>query len=246
MNRKIYIAAGFLLCILVIVTIAIITNPSLSEQQPFNKTIETSGTGTVKATPDEAHLMVAVVSEALTAQKAAEVNADNMAGVFNELKNAGITEAKTRQYSITPIYKWVEQDTLQGKERTAVVIGYRVTNLIEVVCKPEVTGKAIDASVRGGANRIDSISFQLSEQLGDTVYSEALKKAVKNADTKAEVVSEAMGIGKARIYPVKVSVDEVPAPIPVRASVPLEGVAVTPVVPSEVEVRAVVRIVYAF
>lgn len=249
MNKKIGFAAGLLLGAIIVVALAMFFSPSLSEQQAFNKTIEARGSGIVKTAPDEARVLIAVVSEALTAKDAAAMNSANMTNIFAELKEAGMTDVKTRQYSLTPIYKWVEEETLTGKEQKSVIVGYRATNLIEVVCAPEDAGTAIDAAVTGGANRIDSISFQLSEALQEQAYSDALSKAVKNARSKADVVAESMGI--ASIYPVKVTVDDYYYPITVREAisvpVPVPAAEVpTPISPSEVEVNARVIIVYAF
>jgi len=246
MNKKLGVAAGILVVVIVIVVLATLFPPSVSEEQAFNKTIEVSGSGIVKVTPDEVHVMVAVVSEALTAQDAAAMNSENMTEVFAALKKAGISEVKTRQYSITPIYEWVEEYTLEGKRQKSVIVGYRATNLIEVVCMPEDAGKAIDAAVMGGANQIDSISFQLSETLSETSYSDALRKAVKNAQSKADVVADEMGI--VGMYPVKISVVDFYVPV-YRIAAPMEGAAATaptPITPSEVEVSAQVSIVYAF
>ncbi|MDI6884868.1 MAG: SIMPL domain-containing protein [archaeon] len=247
MNKKIGFAAGLLLAVIALVALALVFSPSLSEEQAFNRTIEVSGNGIVKTTPDEAHVMIAVVSEASTAKDAAAMNSRNMTNVFDALKKAGIGDVKTRQYSITPIYEWVEEVTLEGKKQKSVIVGYRATNLIEVVSKPEDAGKAIDAAVKGGANRIDSITFQLSETLRETAYSDALRKAVNNAQSKADVVAGEMGI--VSIYPVKISVEDYyPYPI-VRIAAPMEAAPVpapTPITPSEVEVSASVRIVYAF
>lgn len=245
MNKRISIAAGLLIVAGVIVLSATFFQPSLSEEHAFNKTIEVSGSGVVKVTPDEVHLMVAVVSESLTAQDAAEMNAENMTKVFAALKKAGIGEVKTRQYFITPIYEWVEEITLEGKRQKSVIVGYRATNLIEVECKPEDAGKAIDAAVMGGANQIDSISFQLSETLSESSYGDALRKAVKNAQSKADVVAGELGI--VNIYPVRISVEDFYVPV-YRSIAPMEGAAAapTPITPSEVEVSARVSIVYAF
>jgi hypothetical protein len=246
MNKRLGFFAGVLFVVMVIVILATLFTPSVSEQQTFNKTIEVSGSGLVKVIPDEAHVMVAVVSEALTAQDVAELNSEDMTEVFAVLKKAGISEFKTRQYSITPIYEWIEEVTLEGKRQKSVIVGYRATNMIEVVCKPEDAGKAIDAAVMGGANQIDSISFQLSESLSEISYSDALRKAVKNAQSKADVVADEMGI--VGIYPVKISVEDFYVPV-YRIAAPMEGAAAaapTPITPSEVEVSASVRIIYAF
>jgi uncharacterized protein YggE len=247
MMKKLGFAVGLLLGAIVLVALAMLLSPSLSEQEACNKTLAVSGNGIVKATPDEAHVMIAVVSEAVTAQEAAAMNSANMTNIFAELKAAGIAEVKTRQYSIEPIYTWIEEETLRGKEQKSVIIGYRATNVIEAVTKPDDAGKAIDAAIRGGSNRIDSISFQLSEALQESAYSDALRKAVNNAESKADVVAESMGI--ARIYPIEISVEEFYAPVvryleaPEAAPAPAPA---TPITPSEVEVNARVRIVYGF
>ncbi len=193
--------------------------------------------------------MIAVVSEALTAKDAARMNSENVTNVFNALRRAGIEDVKTRHYSITPIYEWVEEVTLEGIRHKSVIVGYRATNLIEVVSKPEDAGKAIDAAVKGGANRIDSISFQLSETLRETAYSDALRKAVKNAQSKADVVAGEIGV--VGMYPVKISVEDYYPFYPIywfpdpMLDAPMPAPP-TPIIPSEVEVGARVRIVYAF
>jgi len=247
MDRKLGFLAGLLAGVVLIVAVALLLTPSVSEEEAFNKTIEVSGTGLVKVTPDEAHVMVAVVSESLTAQDAAALNARNMTSIFAALKAAGITDAKTRQYSLEPVYKWVEEQTLSGKEQRTVIVGYRATNLIEVVCRPDETGTAIDAAVSGGANRIDSISFQLSEPAQTTAYQEALRKAIASARSKADVVATSMGI--ATIQPVKISVEDYyyyPTPVPRYAAEAGGADYSTPITPSEVEVTARVHLVYSF
>jgi uncharacterized protein YggE len=249
MKKNVIFAAGLLLGMVLVVALAVFLSPSVSEQEAYNKTIEVRGSGLVKATPDEARVLIAVVSEAKTAQEAAALNSANMTRIFAELETAGITDAKTRQYSITPVYTWIEVETLRGKEQKSEIVGYRATNMIEAVCAPDDAGTAIDAAVRGGANRIDSISFQLTESLQERVYHEALRKAVSNARSKADVVAANMGID--RISPVRIAVEDYYYPVvvrealPVPSPVPEEGV-LTPITPSEVEVRAQVSIVYAF
>ncbi len=249
MDKKLGFAVGLLLGVIVIVALAMLLSPSLSEQEAFNKTLAVSGNGIVKVTPNEAHVMIAVVSEAVTAQEAAAMNSANMTNIFAELEAAGIADVETRQYSITPIYTWIEEETLRGKEQKSVIVGYRATNVIEAVCMPDDAGAAIDAAIHGGSNRIDSISFQLSEALQESAYSDALRTAVNNAKSKADVVADSMGIG--RIYPIDISVEEFYSPV-VRYLEASEAVPApvaapsTPITPSEVEVNARVHIVYGF
>ncbi len=55
-------------------------------------------------------------------------------------------------------------------------------------------GKVIDEGYSGGANKINGVSFLLSDEKGATVYKDALKKAVTEAKDKASVLATAAGI----------------------------------------------------
>jgi len=240
------IATGFVLGIIAIFALVALAQPSES-QQAFNKTIEVTGSGVVKAVPDEACVLIAVETEAKTASEASQLNAEKMNNVYVELKKIVDEDSiKTRSYSLQPIYEWVEESTTMGKKQRREIVGYRAVNMIEVICKPEKAGDVVDAAIMGGANRISSISFRLSEEQREKVYSEALKKALRDARIKVDVITSEMGIGDC--YPVKITVGRtyypppVPMPIPYREEVTVK----TPVTPSEIEVRAEVRIVYAF
>ncbi|AEA47802.1 SIMPL domain-containing protein [Archaeoglobus veneficus] len=232
---------------LVLAIVAVSGSQSIATSQNFNKTISVTGTGVVKAEPDEAHVAISVVTEAKNASKAAELNAERMNAVFKEIMSVVGEEAiKTRSYSIEPIYEWVEESDGIIKKQRSEIVGYRVSNTVEVTCNPSKAGSVIDAAVRGGANRIVSIYFQLSEERRSELYKEALKKAVRSASEKVEAVAEEMSVDS--YYPVRISIGDVyypsVVPYPVKAEV-MEAVP-TPIAPSEVEVRASVHIVYAF
>ena len=245
MKKRLEIATGFVLGIIAILVVIAFTGQSESYQQDFNKTIEVTGNGVVKAVPDEAHIVIAVETEAKSASEASQLNAEKMNNVYQELKKVvDENSIKTRSYSLQPVYEWIEEVTVVKKQRREIV-GYKATNMIEVICKPEKSGDVIDTAIDSGANRINSITFTLSEEQREVVYSEALKKAVRDAKTKAEVIVSEMGIES--YHPVRVIVGGVYYPVPMPAYY-IEGDVVqkTPIAPSDVEIKAEVRIVYAF
>jgi len=256
MSKKIKFLTGISFILIIIIALAIFSNPitSFSEPQSFNETITVNGIGSIETSPDEVRIRISVVSELETATDAAEMNSINMTAVFLELRKIGIDDVETKHYSITPIYRWVEIQDDNNRERIGkdrVLIGYRAINIIEVVCNPENAGIAIDAAIRGGANRIDSISFQLSDSLRGEIYNDALTKAVNNAKNKAETVAKAIGITE--IHPIEIIVmddyrwDFHDMRHPSFAMSPMvEAEFDTPIIPSDVKVLANVKIVYAF
>jgi uncharacterized protein YggE len=157
--RKAIIAIG------IIATLAVIASQSSMSyqvQQTFDKTIEVTGSGTVKAAPSEAHVIVAVETEAKTAGKASQSNAEKMNSVYAELRKVVDEKSiKTKSYSLQPIYEWIEESGIIKKQRREIV-GYRATNTIEIVCKPEKAGNVVDAAITGGANRIKRVGINLS------------------------------------------------------------------------------------
>ncbi len=245
MERKHFeIAIGFVLGIITIFALVAFVQPSAS-QQAFNKTIEVTGSGTVKVVPNEACVVIAVETEAKTASEATQSNAEKMGSVYAELKKiVDESSIKTRSYSLQPIYEWVEESTTMGKKQRKGIVGYRAVNKIEVICEPDKAGDVVDAAIMGGANRIISITFRISEEQREKAYSEALKKAIGDAKVKADVIASEMGLKS--YYPVRVIVGEVYHPMPMPVPYMEERVAKTPVVPSEVKVGAKVRIVYVF
>src|SRR5215469_2954148 len=88
-------------------------------------TVQASGTATLYANPDQAQLSVGVVTDAGTAQAAAQSNAAITTAVVNALKQilGSGGSLQTVGYSVTPRYS-------QGQ--SPAIVGYTVSNTIQV------------------------------------------------------------------------------------------------------------------
>lgn len=205
-------------------------------------TLAVSGQGEVMARPDRATVRLGAEAQAPTAQAAqSQVNAI-MQRALQGIRAVGIEERKiqTTGLQLFPVYERQER----GEETPPRVVAYRATNTVQVeVENLTLVGKVVDAGVTAGANRIESIAFDL---LNDTAArTQALQKAVAEARAKAAVLAEAAGVRLAGIWEIQEGgVNVIPPPRPYGDAMLMRAEAATPIQPGEVRVQASVTIRY--
>ena len=160
----------------------------MSRTEKKQRTITVTGTGTVFVENKEAALSLSVVSRDEDVLKASEQNAEKMTAVMKAVSEAGVGSdaMHTTDYSI-----WQEEKDNQYTRKTTTQ--YVVSNRLKVTVKDIAkTGAIIDAAIKAGANKMNSLSYSA----GDT--SEAEKQArilaVRNADQKANVLVSTSGL----------------------------------------------------
>ncbi len=147
-----------------------------------------SGTGTVQLSPDRATLSVAIESRAAEASGAGARNAEIVASVRGALGAVGIgaDDITTAHYNVRA--DWRRQDG----ER--IPDGYVAETMLRVTLADIANaGKAIDAALDAGANRIDGVQFSSSH--ADEARREAIALAVQDAMGTAEAMAIAAGGG---------------------------------------------------
>lgn len=208
-----------------------------------NNTIFVIGTATQRVEPDTVTVVFAVETVEGTARAALESNSRAMDSVLAALMDAGVAEneTSTAYFSIHPNYNYTE---FGGNELT----GYTVTNAI-VVESSDLSSVPtwIDVAVNAGANRVDSLSFTLSDERLDEIRADITQDAVDNARNKADALAQALdvqviGVKAATLY------DFYGIPVtPFSMSVATgtaEDATRAPILPSEQTVTATVGVVY--
>jgi uncharacterized protein YggE len=197
------------------------------------RTITTTGTATVAATPDKADVQLGVTTQAVTAQDASTQNAAQVSSVLNAIRgvlgaNASI---KTISYTLSAIYN----NPPQGQ--TAVVVGYVATNIVDATMTDlTLVGKVIDAGIGAGANRVQGITFGL--QNPDPVQQQALKAAAASALTQAKAIASGLGVNVGNVLQASQGGS-------ISSGTVLAGVAAaptTPIEPGAIQVSASVTI----
>ena len=156
-------------------------------------TLSISASADVMSAPDVAYLTGGVISEAPTAEAALRQNADDMAGVFEALKEAGLPEKdiQTSNFSLNPKYEY-------PKNGQRLLTGYTVTNQVTAkVTDMDNVGGVIDAMVAQGGNSFNGVSFAVEDP--SELMNEARRKAVAEAMERAELYADATGYQVARI-----------------------------------------------
>lgn len=197
--------------------------------------IVVTGTGTIDVTPDLAHLTVAIQTSASTATDAEAQNATASDKVRSQLSHAGIAAADIKTLSVQV---WPQYDYRSGQ---SVLTGFMASNVLQITIHDlRRIGAAIDAGIAGGATSVQGITYDVTDH--SAASAQALARAVKDAQTKAEAMASAAGI---RLGSVVSMTDNQPTSYPfpiIRAAVPAAAGAATQVSPPDVQLTVSVTV----
>jgi uncharacterized protein YggE len=223
---------------------------TLAAQQPTDsgpRTITVSANATVQREPDRATVMLAVESQAESAQAAAAANAGLMERVLGAVRAAGVPDGQIRTvgYDLQPVYARIPEPR-PGEVQEPRVVGYRAVNTVRVEVDgiPRVGG-IIDAALEAGANRVDGVYFELRDR--DAAFADALQQAVEKARAQAEVAARAAGqqLGEPRHIALGGEYMPPPQPMPMYRRDAMEAaMASTPVQGGTLDIGATVTITY--
>jgi len=189
-NKSLFIAAVFVLALLV--SACGTANPVVSNQAAAapQRTISVAGTGTAYLTPDIAYLYLGVHTEKLTAAEAVAENNDQTETVIQALRDFGIAanDIRTTNFSIWPIDKYDPATGAPSGEKS-----YAVDNTVYVTVRDlETLGDLLDTVVQAGANTVNSIQFDVADR--DEALADARAEAVRDAGEKAQELAAAAGV----------------------------------------------------
>lgn len=208
------------------------------------------GTGEVQRAPDQARISLGVQAQAQTARQALDQVSTAANDVIAALRQLGIQDRQIQTTSVDlhPIHESPRPprpgQMMEEPQGPPPIQGYRATNQVRVtVNNLGQLGAVIDAAISAGANVVGGIQFTLEDDA--SARQEALRMAVKEARSEAEVLANALGL---RITGIQSVIEEEagfdrPGPGPVFA-MEARGGAAPPVQPGELTVRKRVQIVF--
>lgn len=209
---------------------AAIAFPAIASAADPAKTprIVVTGEGEASIAPDIALLSLSVLREAKTARAALDANNDAMAAIIAAMKASGIADRdlQTGGIQINPRYNFTNKP--DGSQE-AELVAYQVTNTLSVRVRDiDKTGEILDKAVSLGVNQGGGISFTNDDPA--SALTEARKKAVADAISKAKTLAEAAGVSVGRVLEIT---DQTlaPSPMPIsaksfdaaRAAVPIQS-----------------------
>lgn len=240
-GRRIRPATVFLSAFALTVTIASV---SLAQPAPGGgpplPSIVVTGTAEVSAPPDRAMVSLGTVVEAKNALDAQKQIGQVMQRVIKDVKAQGIPDEKIRTagLSLNPVYSHPAPKAGQEPEAPRIV-GYRASNTVRVqVDDMELVGAVIDAGITAGANQLNSLSFDLRDDL--KFRKQALQLAAQEARAKAEAIASALNLQLGEVIEVREEGGQPTYPVERRFAAP--AAAATPVQPGQVQVNAGVTV----
>lgn len=154
-----------------------------SAQRHAEHTLSVQGTGTVAVQPDVAVVRVGVDTREATSQETLNKNSQVTNAIIDAVKTLGVAEQhiQTEALQLHPRYEHQRDD--RGRS-TQHLVGYRASNIVSIrLLDLGRAGDMIDAASQAGANRIDSIRFEVSEparaleQARQAAWADALAQA---------------------------------------------------------------------
>ena len=171
------------------------------------RSLNVSGTGTVTIKPDIAYINIGVHTEMTTASEATTQNNTDSDAVIKAIKAAGVKDDDIQTTNFN-IYQRDLNDPTTGAKTGSV---YVVDNTVSVTVRDLTQlGSVLDASVKAGANNVNSIQFDLADRT--KAISEARAKAVKAARAQADELAAAAGVTLVNIQTITTS-ENTPGPI---------------------------------
>ena len=152
--------------------------------------IQITGEASRSVAPNYAILTLGITSENTNINAAKSNNDRIMSDLISKLGHLGIDKKDiyTSNISINPT-----NDYQDGKR---INTGYSVANRVTVkINNLDNVGKAVDAAVSAGANDINNLSFQndVSQQLSDSLTTEAIQDGRHNAEVIAAALGRTLG-----------------------------------------------------
>jgi uncharacterized protein YggE len=149
------------------------------------RTIQVSGSASVKVVPDRALIQLGVQSNAASVGVVRAANDGAVKKLLLALNAAGVQskDISTDRYSIQPIYREYDDLTIKG---------YRINNMVAVTLRDvDKTSAVIAAALEAGANQVHNVEFYTSELR--KYRDQARDLAAKAAQEKARALAQGMG-----------------------------------------------------
>ncbi|HLH95745.1 MAG TPA: SIMPL domain-containing protein [Xanthobacteraceae bacterium] len=198
-------------------------------QTPPTRTLSITGSAELHVAPDTALVSLGVVTEAASAASALKDNSAAVAKVLDAVRAGGVDakDMQTRSLSLEPRYERIDKPGPSDRPR---IIGYSAENLVTLRVRDlGKIGDLLDKLTGAGVNRIDSISFVVSNE--DKLLDETRQRAVADAREKADLYARAAGFSLGKIMSLNEESGSTPPPRPMMmarnaaapAPVPVEG-----------------------
>jgi uncharacterized protein YggE len=171
------------------------------------RTLNVAGQGRVAVTPDLAYVNIGVRSEGAEVAGALNANTEAAQKVAEALIGLGVDpkDIQTTNFNIYPQQNF-------GPNGEVLETKYVVDNMVYVTVRDLTRlGELLDTVVRSGANTINGINFDISNE--QAVITEARKLAIEDAKRQASELASAAGVTLGELQSINVFNSGGPVPV---------------------------------
>lgn len=203
------------------------------------RTISVNGTGTVYLTPDIAYINIGVHTEDPEVGRAVDMNNQKSQAVINAIKALGV-EAKDIQTTNFSVFNSFQYDPMSGMETGSI---FMVDNTVIITMRDLAKmSDLLDASIRSGANNINSVSFDIADK--NEAVQQARTLALENAQSLAKELTDAAGVTLGAVQTLSYY-DYSPSPYYGKGGSDMEpSTSSSPINPGQMQLSVDVSIVY--
>lgn len=213
-----------------------------SESNRSRPTLVVSGSGTTSVSPDQAKVVLAIVSNDQLLTTAQNENTQTTRKVIEALMAAGVPtgDVETSNFAVWPQYSNPDKN---GSNKPPTIVGYQVRCELTVTVKnlPQL-GKILDTALKAGANEIITITYEKADTSKAT--EKALAIACRDAMSKARAIAGALGMRLGPIVQINEGGAEDGSPRPLSSGFKSIGAGDIPVQPGNLEIRSDVTITF--
>lgn len=172
---------------LFVLFIALILTLTAAVSAMAESTITVNGTGEIRISADTAVISLGVNARDKDVLKAQQKVNESIAAIRTALIGQGVKEENinTEFINIYAAYDYQNGEEMLAAYNASSTLAIKVTDM-------ESVGTLIDSAFAAGANTLNGISFSASDT--EEAESEAMRKAVEDAQKKAEVLAQASGL----------------------------------------------------
>src|SRR3989449_1104560 len=172
--------------------------PAISQRSdsPPPPALVVTGNAQIMAVPDEATVRLGIVRQATSAQVAQEQANAIGTEILNAIGKLGVPaqQIQTSRLVLSPVYAPRGPDSRDAPR----IVSYTASNVVSVRLQNlSQIGPVIDAGLKAGANQVEGVQFGLRNDLPSR--EQALKQAVAEARSKAQVMADALRVNLAEV-----------------------------------------------
>jgi len=200
-----------------------------------------NGNGEARVEPDVATVRLGIVRQSQSASTVQQQVNEAAQAILSAVIKVGIErrQIQTSQLTLSPIYAPQKPESIEPPR----IAAYRASNIVSIRVEDLAkAGSVIDAGLKAGANQLDGINFGLKNDL--PAREQALKDAVREAQSKAKVIADGLGVKLGKVHEVQEGGVSIRPPAYGGAMMMRAEAAGAPVSPGEVTIIASVTVRY--